>query len=131
MAKGYDGKGNLMPYLTMKDVQSSGGLKSSTNDMLAYIRFQLNEANKTVQLTHQKTVKDRQGTIGLNWHIDRTSTGGHEIWHTGGTLGFTSYVVFYPEQKLGIVLLANESDPSTQSQLIQITNKIVSGLSAR
>jgi CubicO group peptidase (beta-lactamase class C family) len=43
MAKGYDAKGNTMPYITMKDTQGAGGLTSTTADMIKYIKFQLDE----------------------------------------------------------------------------------------
>lgn len=130
MAKGYDVKGNHMPYISMKDVQGAGGLTSSTADMIKYAKFQLDEADKAVKLSHQVTVEAPQDTVGLNWHVGKTSAGDREIWHTGGTFGFNSYIVLYPERKLGIVLLTNESDGSTQSKLVGIAKKIADSLRA-
>lgn len=57
MAKGYGAKGNVMPYITMKDTQGAGGLTSTTADMIRYIKFQLDETNKAVNLSHQKQLK--------------------------------------------------------------------------
>lgn len=62
--------------------------------------------------------------MGLNWRIDKTDNESHRIWHTGGTFGFSSYVVFYLERKIGIVLLANESDGMTQNRLASIARQI-------
>lgn len=130
MAKGYDDKGNRMPYITMQDSQGSGGLTSTAADMTKYIKFQLDETSKPVRLSHQKTVETSQDVVGLNWHIDKTAIGDREIWHTGGTFGFSSYTVLYPERKLGVVLLANESDGSTQGRLVAIAREIVRSLNA-
>ncbi|MCF2443975.1 beta-lactamase family protein [Dyadobacter sp. CY345] len=124
MAKGYDAKGNTMPYVTMKDSQGAGGLTSTAEDMIKYIRFQLNETNSAVMLSHQKTVEGPKNFVGLNWQLGNTDTGNRKIWHTGGTFGFSSYVVIYPESKLGIVVLANESDGMTQNKLVNIASQI-------
>ena len=126
MAKGYDAKGNTMPYITMKDTQGAGGLTSTAADMIKYVKFQLDETNKVVNLSHQKTVETSKEMVGLNWRIDKTDNGNPQIWHTGGTFGFSSYVVIYPESKLGIVLLANESDGMTQNRLVSIAREIFS-----
>ena len=129
MAKGYDAKGNQMPYIAaMRNLQEAGGLTSTVSDMVRYLKFQLDEANKVVRLTHQRTVKTAEGVVGLNWHVDKTATGDREIWHTGGTFGFSSYVVLYPERKLGIVILANESDGTTQSKLVGVARQLANGL---
>ena len=129
-AKGYDVKGNRMPYIIMQDSQGSGGLTSTAADMTKYIQFQLDETSKTVRLSHQKTVETSQDIVGLNWHIDKTAIGDRQIWHTGGTFGFSSYIVLYPERKLGVVLLANESDVSTQNKLVGMARRIVENLKA-
>jgi D-alanyl-D-alanine-carboxypeptidase/D-alanyl-D-alanine-endopeptidase len=131
MAKGYSGKGKPMPYITMPDAQGSGGLSSTAEDMLNYIRFQLDESNKAVRLSHQTTVKTAQDAVGLNWHIDKTPSGDRQLWHTGGTFGFSSYIVLYPDRQLGIVLLANESDSSTQTKLVGLSKRIAKQLEAK
>lgn len=48
------------------------------------------------------------------------------VSHTGGSLGFSSYMVFYPDLNSGIVLLSNEADQGTQSELIAaLAGKII------
>ena len=125
MAKGYDAKGNIMPYITMKDTQGAGGLRSTAADMIKYIKFQLDETNQVVNLSHKKTVETPQEIVGLNWRIDKNNTENRGIWHTGGTFGFSSYILFFPERKIGIVLLANESDGMTQNRLVSIARQII------
>lgn len=48
--------------------------------------------------------------IGANWIVS-TSNGHPQIWHSGGQPGVSSVMAFFPEQKLGFVLLANSSAP--------------------
>jgi CubicO group peptidase (beta-lactamase class C family) len=128
MAKGYNAKGIVMPEIGLKELQPAGGLVSSTNDMLKYIRYQLNDSNKVVALTHRITVRAEQDTVALNWHIDGAGTDKPQIWHTGGTFGFSSYLVLLPKQQVGIVLMSNECDPDTQNRLVKIAKVIIAHL---
>jgi D-alanyl-D-alanine-carboxypeptidase/D-alanyl-D-alanine-endopeptidase len=128
MATGYDAKGRLMPYIKMQNSQAVGGLTSTASDMVKYIKFQADEASEAVKLSHQKTVETPQDVVALNWHITTTETGDRQLWHTGGTFGFSSYIVVYPDQKLGIILMANESDGTMQNKLVQLSKQIVEHL---
>ena len=46
--------------------------------------------------------------IGLGWHF--TGNKAPIIWHNGATGGFRSIVLWFPNPKLGIVVLGNSSD---------------------
>lgn len=129
LAKGYNEKGIVMPGTGgMQDLQPSGGIVSSTNDMLKFIRYQLNDSNKAVALSHSITVRHQRDTVALNWHVDKAETDQPEIWHTGGTFGFSSYVVLLPKQRAGIILMASECDPDTQNRLVKIAQVIIAHL---
>lgn len=125
LAAGYNGKGIPMPYLDTKDLQASSELTSTISDMLKFLKYQLNPKNAAARLTHQRTVSGKQDTVGLNWHLDGLEGGQKTIWHTGGTFGFSSYIVLYPDQHIGIVLMANESDADTQNKLATIASQII------
>jgi serine-type D-Ala-D-Ala carboxypeptidase/endopeptidase len=93
------------------------------------LRFHLNEKNEVVALSHRVTMGEiNDHAIGLNWQEQITSKKQKKIWQSGGTFGFSSYCVIYPEIKVGIVLLANESDPKAQGQLEGIAEEIVAQL---
>ncbi|WP_276834875.1 serine hydrolase domain-containing protein [Chryseobacterium cucumeris] len=125
MAKGYDGKGRIMPVIDWEDLRVAASIASSTSDMLKYMAFQLNEKDPVVSLSHQPTFgKMEDGAIALNWKVKKTEDG-RSISHTGGSLGFSSYMVFYPDLNSGIVLLSNEADPGTQNELINLADKIM------
>lgn len=61
--------------------EAAGGLKSTTDDMLSYVRWQIDETDPAVRLSHQRVwtakgpVFGNQGTfgIGLNWQIAELS----------------------------------------------------------
>jgi len=126
MAKGYDGKGRLMPVINWEDLKVAASIASSTSDMLKYMAYQLNEANPIVKLSHQPTFgKVEEGAIALNWKVKKTERGNRSISHTGGSLGFSSYIVFFPDSNSGIVLLSNEAGQDTQNELIALSEKII------
>ncbi len=129
LAEGYNQKGNRMPHFTMIGMQSAGGLRYSTADMLKYIGFQLNEKNEVVKLSHQATWGDmNQEAIGFNWNMNKTVDGKRRLRHSGGTFGFASYCDIYPELNLGIVLLSNESDGNAQGKLKEAAEQIVEAM---
>lgn len=131
-AKGYDQKGRVMPYVPPLSL-GAGGVYSSLPDMLAYVKFHLDEKNKPAALSHQPTRRDtvNDNATGLFWRINKTSGKDRQVWHTGGTLGFSSYCVLYPGSGIGIILLSNELDPNSQGALIDIADRLYNALPAR
>ena len=126
LAIGYDGKGNPMPAFTMREVVAAGGLRYSAADLIKYAAYQLNEMDKAVRLSHQITwgSTDSQA-FALNWFVSKTIDSKRRIEHSGGTFGFASFCDLYPDQQTGLVLLANNSDESTQGQLDELSRKIM------
>ncbi|GAB4033004.1 serine hydrolase [Spirosoma jeollabukense] len=128
-AIGYDGKGIRMPAFTLKAMQAAGGLRYSAADLLKYAAYQLNENNKAVQLSHQLSWGNTDNlALALNWFLHKTIDSKRQIEHSGGTFGFASFCDLYPDQKTGLVLLANNSDQSTQGQLQELSGKIMNVL---
>lgn len=124
LANGYSSTGTRMPYMPPL-LKPAGGIYSSISDMLHYMKFHLNENNVTVNLSHKPTYGDTSNfAIGLFWRINKTSKGKLKIWHTGGTFGFSSYCVLYPESQTAIVLLSNEMDMTSQGELVNLADKI-------
>lgn len=115
-AAGYDVEGNRTAYWRNRLAEPAGGIRSTPHDMLLYVRGQLDSRQAAAQLAHQLTFGNAQTGRGLNWGISTTKTGHHLRWtHDGGTEGFTSLLVIYPELKAGIVLLTNTGDHSIES----------------
>jgi CubicO group peptidase (beta-lactamase class C family) len=107
--KGYDENGQVMPHNNFNMFGGSGAILSTTDDMLLYMRQNIDEANRAIQLSHQQTQGDSTRGIGLCWEINRANKHGTEIWKDGGALGFRTYLVVVPTQHPGIVWLANKS----------------------
>jgi len=125
MAKGYDGRGRIMPIINWEDLQVAASIVSSSSDMLKYMAFQLNEQDAVVKLSHEPTFgKIEDNAIALNWKLKKTNNI-EGISHTGGSLGFSSYMIFYPDLNSGIVLLSNEADQGTQNELIALSDAIL------
>jgi hypothetical protein len=113
----------VMPYFTY-----AGGLTSTANDLVSYIRHLLDKNNSTAALCLRKTVDidvssgkavlmrpediaaPEVYSAALNWFKYQPTTNSLQIWADGGTNGFNSYLVLYPHLNSGIVLLANKSD---------------------
>jgi D-alanyl-D-alanine-carboxypeptidase/D-alanyl-D-alanine-endopeptidase len=126
LVKGYDGKGRVMPFIVWEDLRVAASISSTTSDMLKYMAYQMDENKADVMLSHRPTNgKPENGAIALNWKVNVTDKGVRKFSHTGGSLGFSSYIVFYPDQKTGIVLLSNEADQATQGALISLADNII------
>jgi CubicO group peptidase (beta-lactamase class C family) len=115
LAPGWDDKGQraILPV----GAEAAGGMKSTTDDMLNYIRWQVDETDPAVKLSHQRVwmakgpVFGDQGIfgVGLNWQVAELS-GRRVIFQDGMIEGYSALVVIEPGSKLGIVLTANQLD---------------------
>jgi CubicO group peptidase (beta-lactamase class C family) len=115
-AQGYSVEGDTTSYWRNKLAEPAGGIRSTTKDMILYINAQLEEKKESATwLSHQLTVGDNQRGKGLNWNISTTKKGYLVLSHAGGTDGFSSLCLIYPELKSGIVLLTNNGNHDDQS----------------
>lgn len=124
MAIGYDEKGNRMPYFTTTYMKGVGGLNSTTADLINFVKLQLDKHNPAVNLTHKTSFNAGYYSIGLSWLKYKHDNGKHQVWTDGGTYGFVSYVVFYPELNSGIVILANQSGDAVPGRLGDMAYRI-------
>ena len=130
LATGYNENGRPMPLLAEATaLQAAAGLKYSTADMLKYLQYQVAEKDAAVRLSHQPAWGNPDSeAMALNWQLDRTIDRQRKLQTSGGAFGFASFCVLYPDTKLGIVLLANESDPATQEKLEELSEKLLVAL---
>lgn len=115
-AQGYNVAGDTVNYWRNKLAEPAGGIRSTTKDMLLYIKAQLEAQKETATwLSHQLTAGDNKRGKGLNWGISTTKKG-YLVWsHDGGTNGFSSLCLIYPELNSGIILLTNNGNHNDES----------------
>jgi serine-type D-Ala-D-Ala carboxypeptidase/endopeptidase len=129
LATGYTATGKTAIYeFVIPYFLHAGGLGSTTNDLVNYIRLLLDKNNpiatlclkktadisaasgKTVPMRPDNTAAPEIYSTALNWFKYQPDSTSLQIWADGGTNGFNSYLVIYPKKNSGIVLLANKSD---------------------
>ncbi|MBD2699209.1 beta-lactamase family protein [Spirosoma sp. BT702] len=129
-AKGYDVCGNVTAS-DADELQAAGALKSTVDDMLKFVYWNVAEQSKPVRLTHQPTWSDGATySAGLNWQMIQSGTN-RVIWQDGNIPGFSSLCVNYPELNLGIIVLTNECDRTTAQRVTSMTNQIAKALDER
>jgi CubicO group peptidase (beta-lactamase class C family) len=106
-------------------VVGDGGVYSSLNDLYLW-----DQALYTTQLVSRKTMKQaftpgaittRPGNpgYGFGWFISRYR-GKRIIWHKGSSIGFTTMIKRFPDQKFTVVMLANRSNAKVDEIIQQI-----------
>lgn len=125
--KGYDKNGNIMPHITFQIAGAAGGLKSTTADMIKYIRENVYENDAAVKLSHQSTIDLDGQEFGLGWQIRRNFIDDNKLlWHNGGEPGFSSYIAVVPTKNIGMICLTNQR--GRQVQLADLVEKIMKAL---
>lgn len=99
-----------------------GSLFSSATDLSHFLIAQMNRGmyrnarilnESTVDEMHRLQVRAGMSRSGYALSWKRTWHYGNLILsHTGGNLGWTAHVAFYPELKIGIIILCNLNDNS-------------------
>lgn len=117
LVQGYLPGGKPAPHI-LPNAGAAGGLISSTEDMIKFAEWQLDESNPVVALTHQPLWgSPKYFAAGLIWDMAQTPSGDRKIWHSGGVFGMSSQLILFPDRKRAYVLLANDACPNSQSQL--------------
>jgi D-alanyl-D-alanine-carboxypeptidase/D-alanyl-D-alanine-endopeptidase len=110
LSDGHDSELNKSKHWKLPTLAGAGAIKSTTRDMVKYVKANLNRKPLAGALTlTQKPTADfneHGAKIGLGW-ITNTHDKGSYIWHNGGTGGFRTFVGFDHANNRGIVLLAN------------------------
>lgn len=128
LVNGYNSLHQIMPY-TSVNFPSAGGIKSNVSDMLKYMEYQLQEKDKAVKLTHRIIYGDIDNNAGgFHWAIGKTWNWDYYWRVDGGTNGFRSFCIMYPEYDFGVILLSNETDEKAGRKLYDLAAAIFRGI---
>ncbi len=105
--------------------RASGSVFSTAEDMAKWLLFHLNEGKvedkQIISVARLKEMHSPQiirpvnpdeapdidhPSYGLGWMID-SYRGHYRVHHGGSTMGFSSYVAFFPRKKFGVAILTN------------------------
>lgn len=130
-AQGHDGEGNAVRGWSWNALSGAGGVRSSVADVASFAAHFLAADSDAVRLTTQvqadleanaPTGAHAHQKMGLAWHFSGDSV----VWHNGQTGGCHSFVALDLSHHQGVVMLANQSDPSLSgfdtlgAQLLQV-----------
>ena len=108
MSPGHDRFMQPVDTWNLLAMPASGSLRSTANDLLRFVRFNVSDASPLREAMLLQRVPGR----ALGW--GRSTLGGDAVYgHEGGKEGYRSAVVFNPRTKTGVVVLMNtRSDES-------------------
>lgn len=122
----YDDEGNLTPPWDADAMAGAVALRSTVNDLAAYIKANMipgsSKLSKVLQLTQQVTFKSSDTSIGLGWHFIKVD-GTEYTFHNGGTYGSSSFIAFNAEKKLALIVLSNSAE-STDALGTELLKKL-------
>ncbi|WP_405443848.1 beta-lactamase family protein [Streptomyces avidinii] len=120
-AQGHDRRGRPTTPWNLADLAGAGALRSTATDLVAFVRAQLDTGPVPAELAEairlSRSVEHRTSPfawVHLGWMAHRLHArqGGHlQIWHNGGTGGFSSFAGFDPEKQLAVIALGNTQRP--------------------
>ena len=70
-------------------------------------------ARSRAELMRVQTPGDSKNGYGLGFSVNTTPTGSRAVGHGGGVAGYTSYLVFDPDARIGVILLRNYDSGQT------------------
>ncbi len=139
---GYDEKGKAAQAFHDPLWNGTGAMRSTVGDMMRYMKMLLDKKdadartvlmptiainatnNQVLAVPAKDTIDASRYFISLNWFHYHPSFDSYRIWTDGGTDGFRSYTVFYPDSEIAIVILSNRTGPQVMDRLYGLGEKI-------
>ncbi|MBO9674259.1 MAG: beta-lactamase family protein [Sphingobacteriaceae bacterium] len=121
---GKNSKGEPMPLIN-GFYRYAGGLKTTTHSMLNYIRGCLESNDKVIKQMMTRLTGDVQYGRAYAWNTFNYNGADKMLYHNGGTLGHSSWIALYPDQKIGIFIVTNVVTANSQSKLNELSNSII------
>ncbi|HYI01409.1 serine hydrolase domain-containing protein [Hyalangium sp.] len=118
--QGHCARGRPVPAWDIPTLAGAGAFRSTVNDLLKFLAANLartrDPLSRALRLCQDPQHRlDRNQSVGLGWNISKR-TGRQLLWHNGATGGFNSFIGLLAEERLGVVVLANQGLSSRQDQ---------------
>ncbi len=125
MIPGYTANGTAAPPID-PSYPGAGAIWSTLPDMLKYMQYQLAEKDDAVKLSHRVLYGNiDEGATCFQWTMGKTWNLDYYLRTDGGTAGFRTFYVLYPDYDLAIVLLSNQNNDTAGRKLYDITTSIL------
>jgi CubicO group peptidase (beta-lactamase class C family) len=114
LARGHDETGAPTANWDLPTLAGAGALRSTANDMLKFLKANLDSARTPVARALATTRVPRRDVpggplqVGLGWHI-LSPFGQPIVWHNGGTGGYRAFIGLDHRNQRGVVVLSNKS----------------------
>ncbi len=100
------------PFVDNSYKWAGGGFLSTTEDLVRFGQAMLRgslvaPASLRLLWTSQRTADGKDTGYGMGWFTDHDAAGRLRVFHAGGSVGGTAYLLIYPDQRLVISVLAN------------------------
>lgn len=112
MAKPHNNKDEPVLMWDFKSMEGAGAIKSNIADMIKFLNANINlntSLKSSFDLAQKTHFKNESVEIGLGWHKNNFN-GDVLIWHNGGTGGFSSFLGFLKNKKVGVIVLSNSAN---------------------
>lgn len=113
-AQGHNRRGRPVGHWDLGALAGAGGLRSTVDDLLAFLRLELGDGPpalaRAAALTQVVRTRHRGIAIGLAWtRLPLLGTEHDVLFHNGGTGGFRSFAAFTPAAHTAVVVLSNSA----------------------
>ena len=99
------------PLIDLSDRVPSGGYLSTASDLARFAAgiMQLPKSSRDLLFRPAETSSGASTGVALGWRVAADTAGRAYVHHGGESIGGRAFVLIYPEQRVGVVLLSNLS----------------------
>lgn len=128
LARGYNEKNLLMPSMPNSLWNASGSLKSTLEDLLKFLQFELNSSNPVVKESQRDLLNNKTSWNGYFWDEVTMGPEGRNARKHGGAFAIQNMFWIFPDQQLGVSVITNQSAMPTAGQLHDVVKGLVKDL---
>ena len=128
LARGYNEKNLLMPPMPNSLWNASGSLKSTLEDLIKFLQFELNSSNAVVKESQRDLLNNKTSWNGYFWDEVSIGPDGRNARKHGGAFAIQNMFWIFPDHQLGISVITNQSAMPTAGHLHDVVKGLVKDL---